>query len=201
MKKILLTLLVFVTFYAAFGQFVKQGAMMAGGTVSFVSSTDKNKTGGVTVTNGTSTIFSLAPNFGYFLANNLALGTALQLSFGKSDPGNPNYGRSNFTAISLVPFVRYYLNMGIFFQGEFGVGSVRSKSTILGNANTIEKISSSSWSIATGYTIFINENVAIEPMLDYGNSMSRSKSSTIERKSIHPSLVLKLGLQIYLRKK
>jgi hypothetical protein len=200
MKKILFTLLVFMTAYGAFAQFINKGAMMIGGTVGFSSETDKDKTGSVTVTNGTTTSFYLAPQFGYFIIDNFALGADIQLSTGKYTPDNNSNTSSNSTAIEFRPFVRYYLDMGIFFQGQFGVGSETFK-TQTGNLSTEAKYGLTSWSLAAGYAAFLNDNVAIEPMLGYGNTVSTRKNSDPVRKEINPELFLRIGLQVYLRKK
>jgi hypothetical protein len=200
MKKILTTLLWFIAFHGASAQFINQGSIMAGGSVYFISGSSKVKTGSTTISYGHRNTFTIAPEFGYFIINNLALGADLSLSFSKHTPDDANDDRSKYTSIQVSPFMRYYLSKGIFFEGQIGAGSGISKSTTPGNTTREYKLTSTNWSLTAGYASFITNNIAIEPMLGYAVTITDDKNFTAEDESINSSFLFKIGLQIYLRK-
>lgn len=119
---------------------IPQGAAMIGGAVSFVSTIQDSEN---------SYIFTLAPVAGYFVIDNLALGTSIELM--KIKDVDPIFG--------FGPFVRYYLNMGLFVQGKF---QFQSQPGILD-----ERVTGFAAGPAIGYAAFLNNHVSIEPMVYY----------------------------------
>lgn len=118
---------------------IPQGAAMIGGSISFVS----------TIQDGESSyIFTLAPAGGYFVIDNLALGTSIELI--QIEGGDPIFG--------FGPFVRYYLNMGLFVQGKYQFQSLSFFD---------ERVTGSAAGAAIGYAAFLNNHVSIEPMVYY----------------------------------
>ena len=89
--------------------------------------------------------------------------------------------------------VRYYLPQNIFFHGEFGLGSSKSKNE---PNNAESKSSVFSWGVATGYALFLNNNVAIEPMLGYGATSYKDKDT--KDKDINNGFFIQVGFQVYL---
>ncbi len=88
--------------------------------------------------------FELRPMLGYFFADNAALGTGFSYS-----------SVSNFRRFSLSPFARYYLNFGLF--GHAGVQFTHIKDA--------EKPNDFDIVAGLGYALFLNNNVAFEPLL------------------------------------
>ncbi len=199
MKKTFFTLLVMMMAFGAFAQY-QQGRMLVGGTVGFSTTKDKSKAGGTTVTHGTNTDFSIAPQFGYFVIDNLAVGGNLDISLSKYNPENDNDTESTTTSLAIAPFVRYYLPQNIFFHGQFGVGTGKYKETE-GNVSQEQKFSTSQWQLAVGYAAFLTDNVAVEPMIGYGSTTRKYKDTNPEFKDLTPGLFIKVGFQIYLGKK
>lgn len=197
MKKITILVLAMCGSLGAFAQF-NQGRMLVGGSVEFQTTTSKYKNDATTVTTGRSTSFSLAPQFGYFIIDNLAIGAALDLSLSKWKPEDDN-GESTGTSIALQPIVRYYLPQGIFFQGRFGFGSAKTKYDTFNNNVTEEKYSTLSWALSAGYAFFLNDFVAVEPQLGYGSERLKEKDANI--KHFDNGLFLRVGLQVYLGNK
>lgn len=195
MKKITILVIAICATFGAYAQF-NQGRMLAGGTVEFQTSTSKYKNDATTVTTGRNTNFSLAPQFGYFIIDNLAVGAALDLALSKWNPENGD-GESTGTSIALQPLVRYYLPQGVFFQGQFGIGSAKYKSD--GFNNTEEKYNTLSWALSAGYALFLNDFVAVEPQIGYGSVRYKEKDSNI--KELENGLFLRVGFQVYLGNK
>lgn len=195
MKKITFFLIAMAAAFTGYAQF-DQGRKLVGGGVSFTTTTNKSKLNGTTVTNGKQTAFSVTPNFGYFVIDNLAVGAGLEIGVSSYKPENSN-NKSTGTGFVFTPLVRYYLPVNVFFHGEFGVGSAKSK-TKNGNNTFESKSGVTNWALAAGYAIFLNESnsVAIEPMLGYGSEVYKDKDTKV--KDIDNGLFLKVGFQIYL---
>jgi outer membrane protein len=195
MKKLIITSLIVFACISAFAQFEK-GRILAGGSVGFSAITNKTKTDNATNTYSKTTTFGLSPRVGYFFIDNLAAGLDLDLSTSvEKAEGSGNKNSTNHLIIS--PFVRYYLQPGIYFQGQYGIGPAKNKNEI-GNTTTTTKYTASNWSLGVGYAYFLNSNVAIEPFVGYGSTNYKAKNSD---KDIHQGLSINIGFQIYLDRK
>jgi outer membrane protein len=195
MKKVTLLVVALFASLGAFAQFNK-GRMIVGGTAEFSTNTNKNRSGGTTVTNGTTTSLSISPNFGYFVIDNLAVGASLGLSLSKWNSKGSNGTDSNTTSINFGPFARYYLPFGLFFQGKFNLGTRKTTYDELFDDN---KYNTSSFALSAGYPIFLSDNVALEPEVGYRTS--RFKASDSNAKDIDSGIFMRIGFQIYLGKK
>ncbi|WP_436517421.1 outer membrane beta-barrel protein [Ekhidna sp. To15] len=104
------------------------------------------------------TSFNIGGLGGYFLMDNLAAG--LNVGYSSAKQGN-----SKGSSTLIGPFARYYVN-GTFFVGasfsaasskfDAGLGETKTNFTVL--------------AFEAGYPIWIVDNVAIEPSLNYGMS-------------------------------
>src|SRR5688572_245532 len=121
MKKVTLFAIAAFASLGVFAQF-NQGRMIVGGSAEFSTNTDKTRSGGTTVTDGTTTSLSIAPNFGYFIIDNLAVGASVNLAVSKRN-ARGNGADYSTTGVSFGPFARYYLPFGLFFQGKFTLGT------------------------------------------------------------------------------
>jgi outer membrane protein len=194
MKRIVLLIALLISTTGVFAQF-NQGRWLAGGSVGFSTTTMKTKTDAGTNTDGTSTSFGLGPQAGYFVMDNLAVGASLMLSASKSkSDGTPSVTYSNST-IGLYPFVRYYLDEGIFFQGTIGGGSSKGK-TKFNNTTTEDKFGNFLWGLGVGYAYFLNDFVAIEPIVSYQVDTDTDKDD--DSKDITSGLYLRVAFQVYL---
>ena len=193
MKKIIIGLITALAVTSSFAQFEK-GRILAGGSVGFSTHTYKVESNTTKITTGKSTSLSFNPKVGYFIIDKLALGVGLNIMT-STDKDSRSSDKSTSSSVSIDPFVRYYLNPGIFFQGAFGVGSNNYKETN-GNTTTTTKFNATNWSISTGYAIFLNDYVAIEPSIGYQSYANKNKSSDF--KLIDSGLFINVGFQIYL---
>jgi hypothetical protein len=129
----------FLNLTSAFSQNVSKGVILAGGNAGF----------NVVRANGNSEVlFTLNPTAGIFIINGLALGANMNLTLA-----------DNLTQFGFGPFARYYVAPNIFAQSGFGFSSLK-----IGNfdANT-----SLYGNIGMGYSIFLNNHVALEPILNF----------------------------------
>lgn len=173
MKKLLFAALMLVA-VAASAQIEKpitKGNMMIGGAI-------KHSTLSIHLTNFQ---FNASPSFGYFVANQLAVGIELPVSiFKMSQIHNYSYGYS--------PFVRYYLKNGLFASVQFSqiftdyqdINMNRSKMNRFVIAPGI------------GYSFFLNRNVAFEGGVFYEQSFYNNSVGN------QGELSFRLGLQIFI---
>lgn len=140
---------------------------------------------------------SLNPNLGYFVANNVAVGSGLSLCYGKSSS-------LRSVGAGVQPFVRYYFGQQAptrFFA--VASGSVLSHRTEVENGIVeYEKSTSHSFGGGLGVVHFLTDQVGLEAQLLYRNSRTYYN---IYYDDIPPSwnggLGLSLGVQIHLPRK
>ncbi|MGY2130835.1 hypothetical protein ACW9KT_01300 [Hymenobacter sp. HD11105] len=138
-KALLLTPLLSLGFLTAHAQ-ISKGTVLIGGNIGYSQSTTESKyTGSVTPTgqnlvDNTSRSFSINPNVGYFLADNLLVGASVGFSTGRET--GPHYSTtsagervSKHNSFSVAPFLRYYYlpieNFG--FYGQVAAGYYQQK--------------------------------------------------------------------------
>jgi hypothetical protein len=145
---ILLIILVGMTKVVS-AQAVNSGAWMLGGSLGFNSI----KYDGADEAN---TAFNISPNFGYYVINDLAIG--VRLSF-----YNESYGDESDSQFGAGPWARYYIvKSPVFAQAGIDFGS-----TGLDLFSLLADEGSSTIHFGAGYSWFLNNSVAIEPLLQY----------------------------------
>jgi hypothetical protein len=117
--------------------------------------------------------------FGYFVSDNFAVG--LSLIF-QSDGSNEDYVsdinsfgqddvKQTTTTFVIEPGVRYYMEMGegfLFGQLSYGMGSQTYKVELSEQDDPDDQIMKvSGLGIGVGYSILVNDNISIEPVLGY----------------------------------
>ncbi|MBP6184907.1 MAG: outer membrane beta-barrel protein [Chitinophagaceae bacterium] len=127
-------------------QTVNAGAWMIGGDAGFSSASYDGVDDALTT-------ISLNPNIGYFIMDNLGVGLRLGVE-------SQTQGDNGLTIFSVGPFARYYVWQGLFPQVGFNYNSVKVKDG--GDATTSTDID-----IAVGYSLFLNNSIALEPALYY----------------------------------
>jgi hypothetical protein len=157
---------------SSYGQ-TEEGTWMLGGSAStgLYFQTDNN-------------YFSLgiSPSMGYFLADNLAAGASIPLSFlTEEDYRSIGYG--------ITPFVRYYFGppseFMFFVTGSFGIQGWSNKYD-----DTTNSSSSITGRAGVGGSYFLNESIGLEIILGYSYSKTKDLDPT-------SNIALRLGFQIY----
>lgn len=174
MKKSLLTSVLVACFGLANAQ-TEQGGWFVGASsaLSFTSTSYDGQA-------DKDTNFNLEGRAGSFIADNLNLG--LFIGFDASKDGGTDI---KTTASSIGPYIRYYAN-GQFY---FGVGYAVSNAKVTSGGTTLGEISGGLIGMEAGYPIWINDNVAVEPALNYQLGTGDFDSSR--------SLSLAVGFGIY----
>ena len=146
-------------------QAVNQGAWMLGGSAGFQSQSFKD-------IDGSATTIWFAPNLGYYIADDLAIG--LNLNVTSLSPLGDGESTTDF---GLGPFVRFYFADAIFAQAGVNLG--------LGDVEFTE------FQVGVGYSWFVDNSVAIEPMLFY-------RSHGVDDPGIDSSIFgLSIGIQAF----
>ena len=122
-------------------------------------------------TSSGATVFSLNPNIGFFVVNNIAIGAELDLAT-----------TSGFTSWALGPYVKPYFgksDAGKFFaKGSLLVGGATGTTTDVG------------FGIGAGYALFLNKSIALEFLAQY-QKVGKSNDGVFG---------INIGFQIHLKK-
>jgi outer membrane protein len=162
MKKTITFLLCIVSLYAAKAQ-TAAGNMMAGGSFKYTSTSFN---GGDNKEN--ELIF--APSFGYFIADNFAIGGEIGISSFSEDVGAENVKSSTF---AIGPFARYYKytsneDFAFFAQASFAFGSGKRELTGGGDV----KRSFFIFDVSPGFSYFFTDHWALDFSLSLLNIRS-----------------------------
>jgi len=153
MKKVLLSLATVVLAGSAMAQTDQGGWMFgAGSNLGFISSKADNDQ------DDAESNFSLDVRAGYFVIDNLGVG--LDLGFNST-----KFGDATSSGFGAGPYVRYYLPMKVFGEVGYKFGSEKSNSGAPGEDDA--KFSTGRLGIGVGYAAFLNDNISIEPMVQY----------------------------------
>jgi hypothetical protein len=135
MKRIVLAFFGLAIMSAAANAQTEKGTVLLGGDVAFTSVESTSA-------------FSLAPNVGFFVANNFAVGGQFSL-----------YTSEGYTSWGVGPFARYY-----FSKNQNGKPFVGASLLIGGDDNTDTQVG---FGAKAGYALFLNKSIALEFGLTY----------------------------------
>ena len=207
MKKLLVSLVSSVFILGNLSaQSISKGNFMIGSTLGFstadsrvkVESTDLNEEG-----DGPSAVqINIAPNVGYFVADNFVVGGGLDYTF--NSVKEPNEDEVNDSDLLFGPFFRYYLpvqnNIAFFFQSDFGFGSSSDTQEIAGISRSV-KSNIFAVGFGPGLTVFSTQSLGIEALAKYNyarsnfNTTEAGVSSSTETRT--NQIDLSIGLQFY----
>lgn len=207
MKKLLLALSVLTSSLSVATAQTEKGRWTVG--VSVGNLNYQNRGNGIT-----SFSADLGPSAGYFVANNLLVGTGIDLSLSTSNSTALNFAtKSVTTRIGLSPFIRYYL--GASSLKPYIGASYRYTYDKYRYTTRIGDVTGPGYSTAfvptAGIAYFVNRTVALNAGLNYNilttkNSfldyaaLSRSVLAVRESKFDYKSLSLSIGFQLFFGK-
>jgi hypothetical protein len=188
------------------GQMLDKGNFLVGTNVGFSRAQTENSvtsSGEEEKGEGPSSMqFNLAPNIGYFLADNFTLGIGLDYTLGSVK--QPNEDRTDDSDLLFGPFARYYFpinnDMAVFLVTTFGFGNSTDE-TLVGE-NT-KRINTNIFAVGAGpgFTIFSSDGIGIEAIFKYNYARSTFDTEDagvkITTKSITNQFDIGLGIQLY----
>jgi hypothetical protein len=107
---LLIPLVAFLFLPSASQAQTSKGTVLLGGSLSYYQHSQKTRHSGTTPTAYSSRSIGISPNAGYFLADNLAVGTGAAFNFSRNRYNEEL--QSKFRGWGLSPFVRYYKFIG-----------------------------------------------------------------------------------------
>ena len=145
----IVTLLLFAGFaQMASAQAVNSGAWMLGGSVGFNSIKSDGD-------DNSETYLNVSPNVGYYIINNLAIGARINFV-------SYSYDGESESQFGFGPWARLYVVNSLFAQASIDFGS-----TGMDFFSLLADEGSSTLNFGIGYSLFLNNSVAIEPQLQY----------------------------------
>lgn len=171
MKKIIVSLLFLFILFSANAQ-TEKGDWMIGGYFR-LNTSDNN------------TEFSLTPNGGLFIINNLAVGGNVTISYSKN-------GTRKSTDFGIGPFLRYYFTTARFRPILQGSLSFLTEKTKVNNVSSTNN--GINYFLGGGAAIFISDQVSIDGLLGYYHSK-------VDGFNGGGGFAMNIGFQVYLLKK
>lgn len=132
---------------------------------------------------------------GYFISNHITMGLLTDFSFKNikySNTLNDNKSTEISNNYSFGPFFRFYTKPGVFFEGAFAIGFRH-----LGFNENTEKMRSFSFSSGIGYSLFITNSIALEPLIKYKYEKTSYDREDVED-ATNSGIYFSIGLQFYL---
>ncbi len=199
MKKFLLLAIMICVAVTTFAQFNKK-RIMIGGAFDYKYQKIKTKSSGNTTIESTQVSNSFIPSFGFFVADNFAVGLAFNTSINSNEYTSSGSSSNSYKSktLQIQPFAKYYLKSRIFFQGEVGIGFGTEDYSGFYNDDD-ENFSLFHWGLSAGYAIVLNDHIAIEPALGYTSLTSNVSNS--DTKNFNNGIFMHIGIQVYLGKK
>lgn len=187
----------------------EKGKSLIGGTLLFNSNKSETE---MNVSSTKNSSFEAAPSYGYFVANNLAIGISASFSHSKSENSyqstfavNGVYSYSQLSATSTTnryligPFVRYYVPISDQFKffGQFNAGIGFGDSEIAGSSyiSNKSKLSSLQAALSPGLAFFPARKWAIEfgfNLLSFARDKDK-ENTTLQNDSTVDTFVLGLS--------
>lgn len=149
------------------------------------------------------TSFNLAPRFGYFVADNLALGADLIFSTMKMKSSYGEYeSESTVSLIGFGPLVRYYFptgNMFPFVEAGAMLGQLKYKWDGTYSDGGEDKTGISGFNVGAGVGLPLGEKVVLDMVLGYQSMSFKEKEDNEDNyRTVIGTLGLKVGIIVFL---
>jgi len=197
--KILMVVALAAFSFQSFAQTEKGRIAVSGeSTFGFSSMTEKYKDDNGDTDGDKTLSIEFAPQVGYFVIDNLAVGVALPISF--SSTKDTDDDKSKMTSMAIAPFARYYFgasNIKPYLQGAVGFGSAKYTDEPAQGDATDVKMGLFLWDITGGVGIFLNDNVSLDLGASYSSSSMKPKENNdVNAKFITSGFGLNIGFTI-----
>ncbi|TAG02827.1 MAG: hypothetical protein EAZ44_06835 [Cytophagia bacterium] len=212
MKRIIIGFIAFLTLSLGYAQ-TEKGTIYVGGNLRFGSTTNKTTSGTIT-SESSSSNFSIIPDVGYFISDNVAIG--LGIGYSQSTSKSPNGLTTTTTTESnfiIAPTFRYYMptsseTFKFFLQARVGIntGNVKSETATL---TTTDKTNGWDFFVSPNFAYFPTKKWSIEFGVQgigyssgsrsngFNNSTNNSSGFSFDLSSFSPSL----GIRAFFGKK
>lgn len=200
-SKLLLTAVLYAIAYTVSAQ-TEKGKSLINGSVGFGSSKSENISTGLSTSNQKSSYFIVAPNYGYFVSTNFAIGLGVAFLQNKQTANSTDiigstpifrsqiYKQSTF---NINPFLRKYIEIAEKFKffghlnGGIGFGTIETKNdyNYTTTPTTVEdkyKVTSYFAALSPGFAFYPSKKWGIEfsfPLIAYNKFKPNEDTTTI----------------------
>ena len=144
------------------------------------------------------------PSIGYFITDRIAIGLGIEYQYDNIKYNNYLYTKTIGHDFAIGPFLRYYTGFGLFAEAEFGYGS--SLINLIGDPIPTPTGYSGGpiklnykivgFSAGIGYSVRLNSNLRIEPVIKYIN-IKYDEDSENDKDYKRKGLLLNIGFAYY----
>jgi len=120
--------------------------------------------------------YSLTPTVGYFITDNMMVGTGFSMGSSSYEEMDTDYKSSG---MNISPFFRFYMNDAFFASAGIAIGSVSDSYDASSGGITItgeNKTSTFGLNVGVGYSLMWNDRVCIEPSFGIATGSGSSSS-------------------------
>jgi hypothetical protein len=174
---------------------IERGKIFASGSLGFSFSNYRNIDDGVTESKSRSADLWLSPRGGIFITDAILVGSGIGFSLGTTKYDDDD--KYTYSSISFTPFVRYYLPQLFFGYLELGPGFSTDKWDFSSGGDDKDRYSFLVWEIGVGYSYFLNDYVAVEPIIYFGSTNYTDRDNT-NQKDKYGDLGFQVAFSIYL---
>ncbi len=194
MKKTLVTIVMIILSVTISNAQLTQGAWLAGGNASFFSTDNLSSS----TTRIVTTVISVSPSIGYFIADKFAVGFRPYYGYGGSrvtEGASTSFPSSSTSSYRIGPFARYYFlnpekQFNLFAESSFMYGRNRTNNS----GNITQDPPYTTLSFLAGPVLYFNSSVGLEFTIGY----STKHQQNISRNDNH--FEMGLGFQVHLMK-
>jgi len=208
MKKSILWTAIYMFFSLGLiqAQMLDRGNFIVGSTLGFSTSASEvrlNSAQGEKEGQGPSSLqINFAPDLGYFIQDNFALGLAMDFTFSSLE--EPNSDRTDNSNLLFGPFARYYFPMedqtAFFIEGNFGFGN-SSDDQLIGESKQSVNTNIFATGFGPGFTIISKKGIGIEAIFKYNYARSKfnTEISEVKQETITKTnqFDISIGIQYY----
>jgi len=182
----------------------KEYNFMISGSLGYRYSTDKSDITAAPSIEKQEHLIQANPSIGYFITNRIAIGIGIEYQYDYIKYDKYLYTKSIGNEFAISPFVRYYTGFGLFAVAEFGYGSsiinligdpIPTQTGFIGGPIKLN-YRIIGYSAGIGYSVRLNSNLRIEPMIKYIN-IKYNEDSENDKDYKSKGLLLNIGFAYY----
>jgi hypothetical protein len=120
--------------------------------------------------------YALTPTVGYFITDNMMVGTGFWMGSSSYEENNVTYDAGG---MNLAPFFRFYMNDALYATAGIAIGSETEDEdwSVAGFTETYElKTSTFGFNVGIGYSLMWNDRVCIEPSFGIASGSGSSSA-------------------------
>ncbi len=192
--------------FAAANAQTEKGSVIISGTTNLGFNNEKvtYKAGSITEEAPKINTFSITPSFGYFVADDFALGIDVNafISTKTEEFAGSNYVTKTTRFTAMPTFTYFFHNESSFIpylRAGVGYGTNKEKESYLGNSKNYD-YDGFAWKTKAGVQFFVTKSIAFDLGLGYGKFHGKRDYQGKEMTITHKNLGANVGISVFLKK-